>query len=211
MGDFPGGKKLSLSKELQLAQEIPRSSLPVSVVLCTYVAPQTFFKLTPSETRRNQHRRRSMRRGGVPQQQRKASWLALPAQKGEDTSGHVELSYVLSRPSPPSSLDFLFDTQFEQARRTVGKDLICKVTASVCHNVQKEQKVCLWWLLKKWLPQKKTTHMKKHKHTYTPLSPSELCTNTWRLCMIALQFFTHSCWRWNTSNFPDRTPNHFQK
>lgn len=46
----------------------------------------------------------------MPQQQRRASWLALPAQKGEETSGHVELSYVLTCPSPPL-LDIHFNTQ----------------------------------------------------------------------------------------------------
>lgn len=36
----------------------------------------------------------------MPQQQRKAGWSALPAHKGEETSGHVELNYVLTCPSP---------------------------------------------------------------------------------------------------------------
>lgn len=55
---------------------------------------------------------------GVPQQQRKAGWLALPAQKGEETSGHVELSYVLTCPSPPSPLDIFFDTQGERKQES---------------------------------------------------------------------------------------------
>lgn len=48
------------------------------------------------------------RGGGVPQQQRKADCLALPAQTGEETGGHVELSYVLTCPPPPTPLNTLW-------------------------------------------------------------------------------------------------------
>lgn len=56
---------------------------------------------SPFESRRNQYCLEN--KEGVPQQQRKTGWLALPAQKWECIYGHVELSYVptcLSTPSP---------------------------------------------------------------------------------------------------------------
>lgn len=89
---------MSCSEQKKLPLFFPPFSLS-ALSSCTLKSHfRFFFRLTPSERRGNQHRRR---RSVVPQQQRKAGWLALPAQKGEETGGHVELSYVLTRPSPP--------------------------------------------------------------------------------------------------------------
>lgn len=46
----------------------------------------------------------------MPQQQRSASQLALPVQRGEETAGHVGLSYVLTCPSLPP-LEILSSTR----------------------------------------------------------------------------------------------------
>lgn len=101
-------------------------------------SPTDFFfsKFTQSETRRNQHRRRRRHRKrsrggeGVPQRQRKVSWLALPAQRGEDTSGHVEPSCVLSRPLTPTPGFSLWHT-VRASEQNSRKNVTCKVTTSV--------------------------------------------------------------------------------
>ena len=112
MGGFQKGKKkLLLSNEQQLGQETPPfPSYSLSALSsCTLkFLLNLFFRLPPSERRR---RGRLGRGWELPQQQRKAGWLALPAQRREETDGHVELSYVLICPSPPPSPpNFFFDT-----------------------------------------------------------------------------------------------------
>lgn len=101
-----GEKKFALSNELQLTEETP----PFSFSLLGHPAHCSRFSdisfsgsplLKAEETSTG-----GRGGGGVPQQQRKAGWLALPAQNGEEIGGHVELSYVLTCPSPPSPLDF---------------------------------------------------------------------------------------------------------
>lgn len=73
-------------------------------------------RLTPSVRRGGEGR-------GLPQRQRKRrddGRIALPAQKGEETSGHVELSYVLTCPSLPPPLWLFYLTHSE--RRVVGRE-----------------------------------------------------------------------------------------
>lgn len=77
----------------------------------------------------------------MPQQQRKAHWLALPAQRGEETSGHVELSYVLTCPSSPSLLPSLFAREGETVNGYTEKKSIYYAAALPCHLVQKKLKV----------------------------------------------------------------------
>lgn len=81
----------------------------------------------------------------MPQQQRKAGWSALPAQNGEETGGHVELSYVLTCPSPPPLLIFsLTHSQSESkkvSRRKKGSLQGHKFSMSPDTNGK-------WWQLK---------------------------------------------------------------
>lgn len=78
----------------------------------------------------------------MPQQQRKAGWLALPAQKGggDRWPRGAELCADMSFTPPPlpSPLDVLFDTQCEGeqgSRKVEGKKRkkeICKATTLAC-------------------------------------------------------------------------------
>lgn len=62
----------------------------------------------------------------MPQQQRMASRLvSLSGSWGEETGGHVELSNVLTCPSPPSPLDILCNAQQEgNQERMESKNVI---------------------------------------------------------------------------------------
>lgn len=75
-------------------------SRSLSLSSCTICLSWSFLS-DVSEYLRAEETRTEVWGRGAQQQQRKAGWLALPAQKGEENSGHVELSYVLTCPSPP--------------------------------------------------------------------------------------------------------------
>ncbi len=146
MGGFPGKKKkLSLSNELQLAEETP--PFPHSLCLLCHPAHSKsllrffFFQAHPFCERRKPAEEEE--EGGATAAEE--GWLVSPsAQKGEETSGHVELSYVLTCPSPPSPLDFLFDTEQEgeqESRKVEKKGNLKKASTFACHQVLKAQKL----------------------------------------------------------------------
>lgn len=95
----------------------------------------------------------------MPQQQRKAGWLALPAQKGggDRWPRGAELCADMSFTPPPlpSPLDVLFDTQCvgEQGSRKVEgkkkeKGNLQGYNFSVSLDTKKRPKFCTWWQLK---------------------------------------------------------------
>lgn len=107
MGVFPGKKKRkTLSNGLEPAEKnpllLPSLRLLTCLACCSSSTERFFSRLPPTVGRKlAEQEQQEEEEEWVPQRQRTARRLALPVQWGEETAGHVGLSYVLTCPSLP--------------------------------------------------------------------------------------------------------------
>lgn len=73
----------------------PLRRLLTCLACCSSSRERLFSRLPPTSGRKLAEQEEAE---WVPQQQGAARWLALPVQRGEETAGHVGLSYVLTCP-----------------------------------------------------------------------------------------------------------------
>lgn len=112
----------------------------------------------------------SLRRGGCHNSRRK---LALPAIRWEETSGHVELNYVLTRPRLPSPLDVLFTTEGE----VWEPNTITRLFQSHTEKNERRRRNNLSLYMPRESPNKKlllVNHFGNGRGAYVPVKPRKI-------------------------------------